>query len=456
MDTQTYLKYADLALPRHTSYPSVPAWSSTWDASRHAAALAATAQSGKALGLYVHVPFCRSLCHYCGCTKEIVSDAQRARQDPAEAYLESLAQEIGQVAAILGRQRLGAVHLGGGTPTFLTPAQLERLWRIITDAFALEADAECAAEVDPRSVALGQLATLQGLGFNRVSLGVQDFDPAVQAAVNRVQPLELVEKTVDEARALGFASINFDLIYGLPRQTLDSMRRTLASVTALAPDRIAFYRLAVLPELFKWQRGFTRGDLPGGAATLALMLQAIEHFTASGYEFIGLDHFARPGDPLVDARDRGELGRSFQGMAPRREQLTIGVGPSAISTLQRAFAQNEKSFRAWRERIATGLATVRGIDLSEDDELRGGILQNIYANGSVDLGADAARRFARELPGLAALEAEGLVSFDGRVLRLTPELGRLLARVVAAVFDAYLPVEAWRTGLAPGLASKIG
>jgi oxygen-independent coproporphyrinogen-3 oxidase len=355
------------------------------------------------------------------------------------------------------------VHLGGGSPTFLTAAQLERLWGILGRHFFPSPDAEVAVEIDPRITGWEQLRVLRGLGFNRVSVGVQDFAERVQRAVNRVQPFERVREVVGWCRELGFASVNFDLIYGLPFQTAESMADTLDKTLALAPDRIAFYRLAVIPDMFRWQRTFAAADLPAGNLALELNLLAISRFTEAGYRFIGLDHFARPDEALSRAHATGALHRNFQGMTTGKDLDLIGLGPSAISQLAGAFAQNDWTSAGWRRRVEGGPATVRGLRLSEDDRLRRELLQQLYGYGAIDrhvlearFGIAFADYFAPELGRLARLEAEGLVTTEADQIRLTEPLGRLLVRAVAAVFDRYLPPDAYRTGLPAHQASRVG
>jgi oxygen-independent coproporphyrinogen-3 oxidase len=458
-----YRRYAGLALPRHTSYPTPPAWADEFGPADYRAALVRSAAERRPLSVYVHVPFCERLCYYCACTKEIVPAGRRTAADPSAAYLEGLEREADRVADVLRGGTVHQVHLGGGTPTFLAPEGLERLGAILADRFAVHPDAEVAAEIDPRVTTAEHLAALRGLGFNRVSLGVQDFDPRVQAAVNRVQPFGVVEEAVHRCRALGFASVNFDLIYGLPFQTPASMAATLDKVLELAPDRVAFYRLALIPEMFRVQNAFRRADLPQGEAALALNLLAVNRFLAAGYEFVGLDHFARPTEPLAAAARDGTVRRTFQGMTTGRGLDVIGLGPSAIGLLDDAFAQNVKESGPWREVVGRDFATHRGLRLSPDDRIRRDLLQELYGRGEVDAAAFAAAHgvefgdyFADELDRLAELEADGLVEVDRAGVRLTPVLGRLLVRVVAAVFDRYLPPDAFRNGLATQLASRVG
>jgi len=323
-----YRRFAALALPRHTSYPSAPVWTADYGPIQFRADLGRTALDHKPLALYVHIPFCEKLCYYCACTKEIVPDARRRQHDPAEEFLAGLELEVQRLAPILGGGSVHQIHLGGGSPTFLKVSQLKRLWSILTRDLAPTAGAEVAIEIDPRITTREQLETLRSLGFNRISLGVQDFSDEVQRAVNRRQSLECVRDVVAWCRALGFASINFDLIYGLPYQTVASMADTLDKTLALSPDRVAFFRLAVIPDIFRWQNTFRECDLPSGELSLDLNLLAINRFLKAGYEFIGLDHFAQPEDPLAQARRDRTLQRNFQGVTTGKQLDLIGVEPS--------------------------------------------------------------------------------------------------------------------------------
>jgi oxygen-independent coproporphyrinogen-3 oxidase len=457
----TYRRFAALALPRHTSYPIAAVWTTDYGPDQLEDDLATPARPDRPLSLYVHVPFCERLCYYCACTREIVPAARRRENDPSGPLLAGLETEAARLARLVGGRPARQVHLGGGTPTFLTPAGLRQLHETLRRHFALGADAEQAAEIDPRVTTEEHLQTLRALGFNRLSLGVQDFDPAVQKAVNRVQPFELVERCVAQARSLGFASLNFDLIYGLPFQTASSMADTLEKTLSLKPDRIAFYRLAVLPDMFRWQKAFRPDDLPGGDLPLELNLLAINKFLGAGYEFIGLDHFARPDEALAAAARAGTLQRNFQGMTTGRDLELIGLGPSAISQLDAAFAQNVKTTAGWATALAAGrLATERGMRLDAEDRLRQAVLQDLYGQGRADLaglaGPDWCEHFADELRALDELAEEGLVTVAGGLVELTEPLGRLLVRVVAAVFDRYLPADAYRHGLPNQQASRVG
>jgi oxygen-independent coproporphyrinogen-3 oxidase len=459
----TYHRYAGLALPRHTSYPITPAWTATYSPADLRADLRRSHAEARPLSLYVHVPFCERLCYYCACTKEIVPTARRAVADPSEGLFAGLEVEVARVAELIGPGDVRQIHLGGGSPTFLRPGQLCRLWATLTRPFAVAADAEVAIEVDPRITTREQLEVLRELGFNRISLGVQDFDPGVQKAVNRIQPFELVQQTVAWCRELEFASVNFDLIYGLPFQTLTTMAATLDRTQALAPDRIAFYRLAVIPEIFRWQNVFRTSDLPAGDLTLELNLLAINRFQEAGYEFIGLDHFARPDEALARAHASGTLRRTFQGMTTGKELDVVGFGPSAISQLDDAYAQNPRTADAWSRAVAADLAVERGLHLTADDRLRRELMQQLYGHGAIDKRTLEAQfdiafdeYFADELGRARHLADDGVLILEPDTIRLTVPLGRLLVRVAAAVFDRYLPPDAYREGLPAHLSSKVG
>jgi oxygen-independent coproporphyrinogen-3 oxidase len=462
-ERQTYRRFASLALPRHTSYPVVPFWSPDYGPASLRDDLARSARERRPLSLYFHIPFCEKLCYYCACTKEIIPPARRQEHDPSGPLIDALSQEAGRFASVVGPGTVHQIHLGGGSPTFLTPLQLQLVWIIINRHFLIAKGAESAVEVDPRITTLEHLQVLRGLGVNRISLGIQDFDSAVQKAVNRIQPLETVQRLVGWCRELGFESINFDLIYGLPFQTLDTMGDTLDKTVALGPDRIAFYRLAVIPEIFRWQKVFQRTDLPSGDLPLELNLLAINRFLGAGYEFVGLDHFARPTEALVRASRDGSLRRNFQGMTTGKSLDVLGLGPSAISQLDDAFAQNVKASTDWQQAVSRDFATELGLRLSDDDRLRRELMQQLYGHGEIDrrsLEADFSigfdEYFADELTRLRDLVEQGLVEVQPEAIRLTAPLGRLLVRVVAAVFDRYLPASAYREGLPAQQASRVG
>jgi oxygen-independent coproporphyrinogen-3 oxidase len=463
IERSVYRKYARLALPRHTSYPCAPYWREDYREQAFRHDLLESAEEARPVSLYVHIPFCEKLCYYCACTKEIVPAHKRDANDPGKLLLEGLDLETARLGRLLEAREVHQVHLGGGSPTFLKADQLEKLGQLLADRFHIVPDAERAVEIDPRITSRVQLQTLRDLGFQRVSLGIQDFSPVVQKAVNRLQSLEMVRQVVAWCRELEFKSINFDLIYGLPFQTLDSMADTLDKTVGLAPDRIAFYRLAVIPEIFRWQNVFRPQDLPAGDLPLDLNLLAINRLQEAGYEFIGLDHFARPDEALARARREQSLCRNFQGMTTGKEMDLVGLGPSAISQLDRAFAQNEKASATWRAAVDRDLAIERGLRLSADDRLRRELLQQLYGYGIITkhtlenrFGIAFDDYFANECKRLQHLVDDGLVQVEPAAIRLTAPLGRLLVRVVAAVFDAYLDADAYRDGMPASLSSKVG
>jgi oxygen-independent coproporphyrinogen-3 oxidase len=424
----------DVAGPRYTSYPTVPVWSERFGADEHARALERAAQLNRPLSLYVHIPFCRDLCSYCGCNVIITRDQRRV-----ERYLAALAEEAALVAERLGSRRsLSRVHLGGGTPTFLDEKQLLLLWRALTAPFEVLRGAELAVEINPVVTRPAQIELLAELGFNRLSLGVQDFDTAVQQTINRVQSIAETRQSIERARALGYRSVNLDLIYGLPRQTLASFRRTVAEVVALRPERVALFSFAFVPSVKPHQRRLPLAELPSAPLKLELFQAAHDDLTAAGYRAIGMDHFALPGDELALAVERRALGRDFQGYTSERAPHTVALGMSAISNLGDAYAQNYKSLAAYEAAIESGrLATERGLALDAEDQRRRDVIHALMCNFEVDLGADGARHFARELQALGGLAGDGLVQLDGGRITVTP-LGRLFVRNVAMVFDAYL------------------
>jgi oxygen-independent coproporphyrinogen-3 oxidase len=428
--------------PRYTSYPTAPVWSAAYGADEFASDLASRLGEGR-LALYAHVPFCASLCHFCACNRIITRDAALP-----ERYLDAIAREIEAMRSRIASPPASAqLHWGGGTPTHLSPAQIRRLFHALTDAFPLAAGAEISIEVDPRVTTLEQVETLRALGFDRISLGVQDVEPRVQEAIHRIQPASMTAALVAHARRAGFTSVNFDLIYGLPFQREDTFTRTLDTVIAIGPDRIALYSYAHVTWVAKQQRGFERQDLPDAPTKLRILLLAIRRLLQAGYVYIGMDHFARPDDELARALKARTLRRNFMGYTTQADTVLLGFGPSAISELPGSYAQNERELAAWEDAVATrGFATLRGHRLSPDDAERRFVIARIMCHGEISAAEWSARygrrfaeAFARELARLETLEADGLVlrAADGS-LRVTP-IGRLLVRNVAMVFDAYLP-----------------
>lgn len=435
----------DVTGPRYTSYPTAPSFREDFGEREYRTRALASNEDPipRPLSLYVHLPFCESPCFYCGCTRFITRDHGNASR-----YLDRLEREIVLQGALFDADRMAVqLHLGGGTPNFLSPDELERLFRALRTTFRLDSGEarDFSIELDPRHVAPGDLAALAGLGFNRVSLGVQDFDPAVQQAINRIQPRAQTEDAVAAAREAGMRSVNLDLIYGLPRQNPDSFAATLEGVIAIRPERVALYAYAHLPERFKAQRRIVAGELPEPAVKLELLGNAIHALTGAGYRYIGMDHFALPTDPLARALEAGTLQRNFQGYSTHGQCDLIGLGVSAIGHVDDCFAQNRRDLTGYYEALEAGrLPVARGLVVSEDDRVRAEIIQSVMCRNALDFGAIERRfglcfeeRFARELATLRRLADDGLITLRARGFAVTPR-GRLLLRVVAMAFDASL------------------
>ncbi len=422
--------------PRYTSYPTAPAWRKDFGPEHLLARLeqAGARERTEPLSLYVHLPFCRSLCWYCGCNVVVSKD-----RCAADRYIDHLELELDLVAERLGARRtLSQIHWGGGTPTFLNETQLERLWRAITRRFRIARDAEVAIEVHPAVTTAGQLTLLRSLGFNRVSMGLQDFDARVQQATNRLQSPEETRALLEHARLLGFQGVNFDLIYGLPHQDPEGWARTLETVLSMRPDRLAVYSFAFMPEVLKHQRRMPAAAIPDGRTKLELFRAAYAAFVSAGYQPIGMDHFAVPDDELSRAQAERRLGRNFQGYTVQAASDVVAIGSTGISDVGGAYAQNVRALPRYYERVSQGrLATERGLALTADDQRRRAVITRLMCNFWVDLGPDAASDFAPELERLRAFEDDGLVKRTGTQLELTP-LGRLFVRNVAMVFDTYL------------------
>ena len=447
------LRRLDRPGPRYTSYPTADRLDERFGAPEYRAALqqrAARLRSGPApaLSVYVHVPFCESVCYYCACNKVVTRHHERAAD-----YLRLIEAEVALHAAELGRgAAVSQLHLGGGTPTFLSDAELDTLMATLGGTFALQPEAEVSIEVDPRTATPARLAHLRGLGFNRVSFGVQDFDPAVQQAVHREQSLASVQALIEAARGLGFASINTDLIYGLPRQTPASFERTVAQVAALRPDRIALYAYAHLPERFKPQRRIAAAELPGAGQRIRMLGGAIAGFIGHGYEYIGMDHFALPGDALAVARREGRLHRNFQGYTTQPECDLIGLGVSAIGRVGDTYSQNAKSLPEYGQALREGrFAVVRGVALTPDDRLRRELIMALMCQGRLSFeaverahGLRMHEAFADELQALQGLADEGLVALRPDAVEVTP-LGWYFVRTVAMTFDRRLRMQPGRT-----------
>lgn len=432
---QALLARYDRPLPRYTSYPTAPHFSAATGAKDHALWLAAIPPGARA-SLYLHVPFCRTMCWFCGCTTSAVHSV-----GALERYAAALETEIGRVAAAIGhRLPAGQIHWGGGTPTALPAPLLRAVHAALARHFALDGTTEIAIEIDPRTLPDDATALLRDLAVTRVSLGVQDFAPAVQAAIGRHQSVAQTKAAADAARAAGIASVNFDLVYGLPFQTIDSLEATIGEVLALGPDRIALYGYAHVPWTRKRQQVIAERALPDVAARFAQQQRAAELLVAAGYRRIGLDHFARPEDAMARAAGTGALRRNFQGYTVDPSDLLIGLGASAISFLPQGYAQNAVGTQPYLAAIEAGaLATAKGLALDDEDRLRGAIIERLMCDLEVDLaafGADPAR-FARECESLAPLEADGFLHREGSRIIVT-EAGRPFLRHAAAAFDAWL------------------
>ncbi|MDH4061044.1 MAG: oxygen-independent coproporphyrinogen III oxidase [Aquincola sp.] len=448
--TPDLLRRLDTSGPRYTSYPTADRFHEGFGEKQYREALAARAELARhnaapPLAVYVHIPFCESVCYYCACNKIVTRHHERALP-----YLAMLEREIAMHAEALGpRQRVTQLHFGGGTPTFLSDAELSRVMGVVRGAFEIADDAECSIEVDPRTATPERLSHFWSLGLNRISFGVQDFDAEVQQAVHRIQPYEQVESLMTVARRLGYQSINVDLIYGLPKQRPDNFAHTIEQVIGLAPDRIALYGYAHLPERFKPQRRIVTAELPDGAARLAMLGHAIGAFGAAGYDYIGMDHFAKPDDPLAIAKRQGKLHRNFQGYTTQPECDMLGLGVSAIGRVGAVYAQNAKTIEGYENSLGAGrFATVRGLQLSADDLMRRSMIMDIMCRGRLDFakvkaefGVDMPTDFAAELARLEPLAGHGLVKVGTDAVEVTP-VGWYVVRAVAMAFDRYIAAAA--------------
>jgi oxygen-independent coproporphyrinogen III oxidase len=437
------LRKYDKPGPRYTSYPTAVEFHEGFDEAAYRGRLAvAASQAGEPLSLYIHLPFCRERCTFCGCMVVITQ-----KPEVSERYLEYLHRELDMLAEALGpRRRIVQYHWGGGTPTYLPVAQMAALHEAVTRHFHLEPGAEIAVEVDPRVTTSEQLTLLRDLGFNRLSLGVQDMTPEVQEAIGRVQPEEVTRALYDEARRLGFESINIDLIYGLPLQTRESFGQTVDSVIALGPDRVAAYSYAHVPWVRAHQKGIEVEALPTGDRKLELFAEAMDRFLAAGYAQIGMDHFALPDDELARAAAAGRLHRNFMGYTTRPAADMVGAGLSAIGDVAGAFAQNTKKLSTYYKALDAGRFPIeRGYRLDADDMVRRQVILGLMCGFEVDYAAFAERTglrfadyFATELEALAAGPGrDGLVTADRDRLALTTA-GRMLVRNVCMVFDRHL------------------
>ena len=449
--TPELLARYDIAGPRYTSYPTADRFVEAFGESDYINALAQRHNSRPGhvlpLSLYVHAPFCESLCYYCACNKIITKHRERGGE-----YLRYLQREIDLHVAHLGQgQVVSQLHFGGGTPTFLDDAELGQLMGMIRGAFTLAEGGEYSVEVDPRTVDEARLQHLFDLGFNRLSFGVQDFDPDVQKAVHRIQPAEQVFALVEASRRIGFKSVNVDLIYGLPQQTAASFARTLQQVNALRPDRIALYAYAHLPERFKAQRRIDAYTLPSGGEKIEMLAQSLKAFGDAGYVYVGMDHFALPDDALAIAKRQGRLHRNFQGYSTQPDCDLIGLGVSAIGRIGATYSQNAKTLEDYYDAVERGhFPVVRGLALTRDDLVRRAVIMAIMCQGeiayeSINLAwlIDFKEYFARELELLRQKEEEGMVRLSDSGITVT-EQGWYFVRGVAMLFDKYLQADRTR------------
>ena len=428
--------------PRYTSYPTADRFVEAYNAETYALSLSQRPlRDGNApMSLYVHLPFCDTICFYCGCNKITTRNHDRSTK-----YLRYLGKEAALTASkMTGLRRVEQLHFGGGTPTFLSSEELAQIMKMLSQHFELVGD-EYSIEIDPRTADPEKIATLAQLGFNRISVGVQDFDPTVQKAVNRIQSEQETAAVIDAARRNGMTSVNIDLIYGLPKQHVIGFSHTLDRVIGLRPDRIALYSYAHLPAVFKPQRRILSAELPTAEAKLQIMLLAIRRLTNAGYVYIGMDHFALPHDSLAVAARKGLLHRNFQGYSTHPDCDLVALGVSAISKVGSSYSQNVRTLDEYYDCLDRNeLPTLRGIELTTDDFLRRSIIQSLMCQFEISIEAieeayliDFEQYFKTEIAALEVLQQHGLVDWDGNWINVTPR-GRIVVRAVAMTFDRYL------------------
>jgi oxygen-independent coproporphyrinogen-3 oxidase len=444
------IKQYDVSGPRYTSYPTADRFVEAFGAEDYRTWLGRRTVDGGGLGLsrplslYVHLPFCRSICYYCACNKIITKDHGRSAK-----YIKYLGKDFALAAGLVdGSRDVVQLHFGGGTPTFLSDDEMRQLMEQIRRHFNLLPDGEFSIEVDPRGLSRETVKLLSEVGFNRMSIGVQDFDSRVQVAVNRIQSLEETRAVVEAAREFGFKGISLDLIYGLPHQNVISFNRTLDDVIALAPDRLSIYNYAHLPTVAKPQRRINEADLPSPEARLQILQLAIRRMREAGYVFIGMDHFAKPDDELTVAQQQGRLHRNFQGYSTHADADLLSFGVSAISKVGPSYCQNVRTLDDYYDRLDRDeLPVMRGIVLSADDLLRRSIIGALMCHFALSIDSieiahliDFKTYFAVELETLRQMESSGLLKIDAQWITVLPR-GRLLVRAIAMVFDRYLRVE---------------
>ncbi len=424
--------------PRYTSYPTADRFYGDFGPKEYTQILDKTLNKSKnPISLYVHIPFCNVICYYCGCNKVITKDTSKADQ-----YLNYLEKEMALLQPHLhGKHPLAQLHFGGGTPTFLSDAQLERVFDMIREHFELLPDGEYSIEIDPRKVSRQSVFKLAQLGFNRMSVGIQDFDPKVQAAVNRIQTVEETRNVIEAAREAGFKSISVDLIYGLPHQSVNSIKPTLDTVLSLNPDRLALYHYAHLPHIFKPQRRIDTHAVPTSEEKLDILQYAVYLLDEKGYVFIGMDHFAKPEDELAVALREGRLQRNFQGYSTYADCDLIAIGVSSIGKIGHTYSQNQRQLEDYYADLdAHRLPIMRGFILNADDVLRRQIIQDLmcrFALNFADYDVDFMHYFAAELEDLRQLAHLGLIELNHDTLTVTAK-GRFVIRNIAMVFDYYL------------------
>lgn len=449
MITRTHIERYDVSGPRYTSYPTADRFVEAFDAAAYTKALEQRAINTwtQPLSVYVHIPFCASLCFYCACNKIVTK-----RHEQGSQYLNYLRTELNLQMQVLGKpQSVNQLHLGGGTPTFLHDDELDSLMTMLRQVFQFAMDGEYSIEIDPRTVNPQRLKHLRVLGFNRLSFGVQDFDPDVQKAVHREQSYEQVAALMQVARTLGFQSLNVDLIYGLPKQTPASFRQTISQIITLRPDRIALYGYAHLPSRFKPQRRIVQEDLPNAVDKIQMLSEAMQQLMQAGYVYIGMDHFALPEDALAIAKQQGRLHRNFQGYSTMADQDILALGVSAIGKMGATYSQNAKTLEEYYDFLDQGqLPVVRGLALNRDDLIRRAVIMAIMCHGelsyeSIELSymINFKAYFKAELQQLEEKQKQGLVvlEFDG--IKVT-EMGWFFVRAIAMVFDRYLQLDANR------------
>jgi len=436
---QALINKYNVSGPRYTSYPTALSLNEGYD--KHDLINAVESSQSRALSLYVHIPFCSQLCYYCGCNKIITR-----HQSKADTYIDFLAKEIAAQAPLFKHYSVEQLHLGGGTPTFLTPQQMKRLITLLEQHFNFTSTTERGIEVDPRSLAENMLVDLRMLGFNRVSFGIQDFNDDVQLAVNRPQHADTVKQLITQARELGFKSINADMIYGLPLQTPESFKQTIEQLIELSPDRVSVFNYAHLPERFAAQRKIKEHDLPNAHDKLTMFKNTLEQMTQAGYQFIGMDHFAKADNELAIAQNEGQLHRNFQGYTTHGNCDLLGLGASSISQIGTAILQNKKELKHYYHSIETqsGCALSKGMHLTHDDVIRADAIKQLICQFELNIDEFAKKYhiefdtyFAEALVSLKPLIDDNMVIIENNHVSVTPR-GNLFIRIICMCFDAHL------------------